>query len=292
MKSVDWKAVRAEFPSLANRTYLNTATFGQLPTRAVAAAQQHFAHREQTAALDFLNWFEDLGTIRSSIAGLIGAYADDIAFVPNAAYALSLALSAVDWQSGDEMLTLHDEFPNQLYAHAVAKGVRGVECDWHELESHVTDRTKMVAISTVNYTTGLRPDLAGVVSDLRRRGIVVYLDGTQSVGALQFDCAVIEPDFLAVNAYKWLNSPNGASFVYVHPAMRKRLPPNVIGWRSDKDWRNVKNLHHGTPRFGESAEKYEPGMLSFVCLYALQASLKLLEEIGIETVEKRVLYLS
>jgi selenocysteine lyase/cysteine desulfurase len=292
MSAVDWKAVRSEFPSLANRTYLNTASFGQLPARAVAAAQRHFAHREQTAAIDFLNWFEDLEPIRASIAGLIHSQPDDIAFVPNAAYALSLAVSAVDWQPGDEILTLHDEFPNQLYAHAGARSAQGVECDWDQLEAHITERTKLFAVSTVNYTTGLRPNLSKVVSSLRRRGIVVYLDGTQSVGALQFDCTAIQPDFLAVDAYKWLISPNGAAFVYIHPEMRKRLPPNVIGWRSDKDWRNVKNLHHGTPRFGESAEKYEPGMLPFACLYALQASLKLVEEIGIGNIEQRVLGLA
>ncbi len=292
MSAVDWNAVRNEFPSLANRTYLNTASFGQLPARSIAAAQQHFARREQTAAIDFLDWFDDLHPIRASIAQLIHSEPDDIAFVPNAAYALSLAMTSVDWHAGDETLTLHDEFPNQLYAHAAARGVRGVECDWDQLENHVTERTKLVAISTVNYTTGLRLDLSAIVGNLRRRGIVVYLDGTQSVGALQFDCAAILPDFLVVDAYKWLISPNGAAFVYVNPEMRKRLPPNVIGWRSDKDWRNVKNLHHGTPRFGESAEKYEPGMLAFACLYAMQASLKLMKEIGSTNIEKRVLGLA
>jgi len=292
MSGVDWKAVRAEFPSLANRTYLNTATFGQLPARSAAAAERHFHRREKTGGLDFLDWFEDLNSIRAAAARLIGGHSDDIAFVPNAGYALSLALSAVDWQAGDEMLTLHDEFPNQLYAHAAAKGVRGVECAWHELESHVNDRTKLVAISTVNYTTGLRPDLSAVVSDLRRRGIVVYLDGTQSVGALRFDCSAVQPDFFAVDAYKWLISPNGAAFIYVHPQMRERLPPNVIGWRSDRDWRNVKALHHGTPRFGDTAEKYEPGMLAFVCLYAMQAALEIVEEIGMDAIEKRVLRLA
>lgn len=289
MSAVDWKAVRNEFPSLASRTYLNTATFGQLPARSAAAAQQHFAHREQTAAIDFLDWFDDLNAIRASIADLIRSQPEDIAFVPNAAFALSLAMTSIDWQVGDEMLTLHDEFPNQLYAHAAQRGVRGVECEWDQLESHVTERTKLVAISTVNYTTGLRPDLSSIVGTLRQRGIVVYLDGTQSVGALHFDCAAIQPDFLAVDAYKWLISPNGAAFVFVHPEMRERLPPNVIGWRSDKDWRNVKNLHHGTPRFGESAEKYEPGMLPFACLYAMQASLKLVKEIGSANIERRVL---
>jgi selenocysteine lyase/cysteine desulfurase len=78
----------------------------------------------------------------------------------------------------------------------------------------------------------------------------------------------------------------------VHPDVRKRLPPNVVGWRSDYDWRNVTNLHHGAPRFGETAEKYEPGMMPFASLYGMDASLRLIEDIGMERIEKRVLELA
>jgi selenocysteine lyase/cysteine desulfurase len=289
--SVDWAAIRAEFPSLQGRTFLNTATFGQLPRASKEAACAHFARRDSGAALDFLQWFDDLSEMRARIARLIHCSAEDIAFVPNAGYALSLAISSIDWTEGDEMLTLHHEFPNQLYGHA-SVGARGVECEWAEVEAHLTESTRMVALSTVNYTTGLRPDLNRLVKELRKRGIVVYLDGTQSAGALEFDCAAMSPDFFAVDTYKWMISPNGATFIYVNPEMRQRLQPNVLGWRSDKDWRNVTSLHHGAPRFGETGEKYEPGMLPFASLYGMDASLRLIEEIGIARIEKRVLQLA
>ncbi len=225
------------------------------------------------------------------MARLIHGTKEDIAFLPNAGHSLALAMSSIDWEDGDEMLTLHHEFPNQLYGHA-SVNARSVECDWHEFDSHVSARTRLVALSTVNYTTGLRPNLQPLVKDLRARGIVVYLDGTQSCGALEFNCAAIAPDFFAVDAYKWMISPNGATFIYVNPEMRRRLPPNVLGWRSDKDWRNVTHLHHGAPRFGESAEKYEPGMMAFASLCGMDASLRLIEEIGIAQIEKRVLTLA
>lgn len=291
MSGGDWAEIRKEFPSLQGRTFLNTATFGQLPRRTREAAMAHFERRDKTAALDFLEWFDDLDQTRALLGGLIHCRADDVAFVPNAGYALALAASSVDWKPGDELLTLHHEFPNQLYAHA-GVGARGVECDWHEFEAHVTERTRMVALSTVNYSTGLRLDLSRVVDGLRHRSIVVYLDGTQSVGALEFDCSALKPDFFAVDAYKWMISPNGAAFLYVDPGMRKRLSPNAVGWRSDYDWRNVTNLHHGAPRFGETAEKYEPGMVPFACLDGMDASLRLIEEIGLARIEKRVLDLA
>jgi cysteine desulfurase / selenocysteine lyase len=288
----DWQAIRAEFPALAGRTYLNTATYGQLPRAAVERAVQHFQRRDSHACADFLEWFDDLDPLRAAIGRLLHATAADIAFVPNASSALALAMSGFDWQAGDEILTLEDEFPNQLYAAQAESGVRGVECRWDELDQYITARTRLVLLSTVNYVTGFRPDLTNKVAQLRERGIFVYVDGTQSVGALAFDCEQIRPHFLAVDAYKWMISPNGAGFVYIDPEVRKWLRPQLIGWRSDSAWRTVDCLHHGAPRFGTSAEKYEGGMLPFPSLYAMQAAVELLERIGPGAIEQQVLHLA
>jgi selenocysteine lyase/cysteine desulfurase len=99
-------------------------------------------------------------------------------------------------------------------------------------------------------------------------------------------------DVLAVHGYKWLLSPTGAGFMYVSPAFRKKLPPNIIGWRSHHDWRNVDRLHTGTPEFKDAAEKYEGGGLPFHLLYAMEASVDWMLEIGPEAIERRVLQLA
>jgi len=289
---MDWNAIRDEFPALSGRTYLNTATYGQLPRAASAAVLEHLARRDANACTDFLDWFEDLNEVRQQLGGLIGAQADDIAFVPNASHALALVMNGIDWKDGDEIITLKHEFPNQLYASHAHRETRGIVCKWDEVEAHVSTRTRLVVLSTVNYETGFRPDLASLIPRLRERGVLVYLDGTQSIGALRFDCAQLQPDFVGVDAYKWMISPNGAAFLYVSPAARKWLTPNVLGWRSDQDWRSVEVLHHGRPRFAESAEKYEGGMLPFPSLYAMRASAKLMEEIGLDNIEARVLALA
>jgi len=95
-----------------------------------------------------------------------------------------------------------------------------------------------------------------------------------------------------VDAYKWLLSPNGAGLMYVSPELRERLPPAVIGWRSHKDWRNHENLHHGAPRFAAEAEKYEGGMLPFALLYAMDAVMEMMQAIGPERIERRVMDLA
>ena len=80
--------------------------------------------------------------------------------------------------------------------------------------------------------------------------------------------------------------------MYVRPSLREQLQPNVVGWRSHKDWRRVDSLHHGAPEFVASAEKYEGGMLNFPSLYGMAASLKLMLELGPERIEARVLELA
>lgn len=289
---IDWRAIRNEFPALKGRVFLNTATYGQLPRRATEAVAEHFRKRDETACSDFLSWFDDMDRLRAALARWIGAAADDIAFITSASQGLSTVLSGIDWRQGDEILTLTDEFPNQLYAAESQYGVRGVVRPWPEFEAAISERTRLVLLSTVNYRTGLRPDLSTIIPSLRNRGILVYLDGTQSLGALQFDCQSLQPDFFAVDAYKWMISPNGAGFLYVRPEIRARLRPNIIGWRSDREWRNVESLHQGAPRLSASAEKYEGGMLAFPSLMAMAASLTLFEELGSAVIEQRVLQLA
>jgi selenocysteine lyase/cysteine desulfurase len=283
---MNWSAIRQEFPALQNWTYLNTATFGQIPRRAVDAVARHFAHRDELACSDFLDWFTDADRLRGSIAKLIHASADDIAFIPNAASALTTVIAGLNLAPEDNLVTLDGEFPNYLYAE------RAHRVDWRQLEESVDARTRLVAFSEVNYSLGFRPPLHRISEFLTDRGVPLFVDGSQSTGALVFDIRRTPVDVLAVHGYKWMMSPPGAGFMYVSPRMRAKLPPNVIGWKSHRDWRNVDCLHHGTPEFAGSAMKYEGGGLALPLLYALEASVELMLEIGPETIERRVLELA
>ena len=153
-------------------------------------------------------------------------------------------------------------------------------------------RTRLVAVSDVNYSTGFRAPIAEISAAAHRQNAIVYVDGTQSVGALRFDVRASQPDMLGVHAYKWMCSPTGIGFMYVAPELRAKLRPMAIGWRSHHDWKNVDNLHHGSPVFKESAEKYEGGGLGFGLLHAMVASAEWMLEIGPDVIERRVLSLA
>jgi cysteine desulfurase / selenocysteine lyase len=287
----DWQKVRALFPALSEWTFLNTATLGQISTRSTHAMEQYFRRRDETAATELLLWFDDADRLRGKVARLINASADDIAFLPNSSAALALLMNGIDWRHGDEVLTLEDEFPNQFYA-PLQRGVGLREVPAAALLDSLTDRTRLVALSAVNYTTGVRAPLEIIAPELRRRGIPLYVDGTQMVGALRFDFGAIQPDLLAVNCYKWMLAPNGVAFMAVHPNLRERLQPLNVGWRSDSGWRDFANLRHGKPELKRSAEKYEGGMLAFSLLYGLESSVDLMLELTPEAIERRVLALA
>jgi selenocysteine lyase/cysteine desulfurase len=251
----------------------------------------HIARRDEFACADFLAWFDDADEIRSLAARLIDCQPADIAFCDNSCAALSLFLGGIAWKPGDRIVTLTEEFPNQYY-YANTLGAKGVEVLEVDDLSALPERTRAVVISSISYITGRRPDLVHISKLTHETGALLYVDGTQSLGALTFSVPEIRPDFFAVNSYKWLLGPNGASFFYVSPELRRTLEPSVIGWRSDRDWRSVDTLRHGAPEFAESAERYEGGMLNFPSLYAMAESIRLNLEIGPETIERRVLELS
>ena len=204
-------------------------------------------------------------------------------------------MAGLDWRPGDRILTLEHEFPNNLYAPGLldraGRGDGGVPVGALLRiggRAHAPGLHKLGELQHRLHAAAR----AEIAEFLRERGVLLYIDGTQSVGALQFDVSRIQPDMLAVHAYKWLISPNGAGFMYVRPELRARLRPNVLGWRSHRDWRNVDNLHHGIPELPDSAEKYEGGSVTFAVIYAMEASLDLIFEIGPDVIEQRVLSLA
>jgi selenocysteine lyase/cysteine desulfurase len=282
----DWQIIRSEFPALENRAYLNTATFGQLPCRATEAVAKHWRQRDELACTDFLNWYNDADRLRGSIAKLIGATVDDIAFVTNAAAALGMVLAALDLKPDDNIVTLQDEFPNYLYMPQMR------EAPWERFYDSIDGKTRLVAISEVNYATGFRPPLKEISEFTRERGILLFVDGTQSLGALTVDVRKLNIDIYAVHGYKWMISPPGSAFMAVSGDARGRIRPMTVGWRSHRTWRDVDNLHHGVPEFVDSAEKYEGGGLPFALLYALEQSVDMMLEIGPGLIEQRVLQLA
>ena len=297
----DWASARGLFPVLEHWTHLNSAAFGPIPSVTRDAVAGHFAHRDQSASMDFPEWFERLDGIRAKIGRLVGALREDIAFCPNAGSGLAWLLRGIRWRDGDEVLAFEHEFPNNLYAPHVldSSGVRfrplpaptsGFGPDL--VLDALGPRTRLVILSTVNYSNGLRAPFEELAVELRERSVLLCLDATQSVGALQHDLSAAPADFLVVHGYKWLMAPEGAGFAWIPARTRSWLSPSITSWRSHRDWRAFEQLHHGKPVLPEAAEAFEGGVQPFSALWGLEASVDLLLNLGPAAIEDRVLGLA
>ncbi len=293
---VDWSRVRKEFPVLADWVYLNAATFGPVPKRAVFAAQRQLERRNLGPCLDFLNWYDEADLVRASAAGLIGAQAADIGFIPSAGIGLSWILNGIDWRPGDRIVGLEDEFPNNIYGPLMLErqGVEfvaapgGDEFSIDHLLSAIDDRTRLVLLSLLNYSTGLKPPIAEIAAAAKKKGGMVCLDATQGMGSIEVNVDSLGVDLLLCHCYKSMLSPAGAGILYVSRQAREHVRPTVFSWRSHRDWRNVDHLHHGAPALPDETAAYEGGVLNYAGIAAMGAVFDWLRELGPSQVYARV----
>jgi len=230
--------------------FLNHGSFGATP-RVVQQAQTAYRERLEREPIDFfINHHWDLmDESRHALAALVNAPWDCIAPVPNATIGVATALAALDLKPGDELLTNTHEYPacqNNLRRYAARAGakvvgvdlpfpVSGPEAVVNAVLSHVTERTRAVLISHITSPTGLVLPVAPIVAELNRRGIVSIVDGAHAPGMVpDLDLTAINPTFYTANCHKWVCSPKGSAFLYVHPEWRERTRPVVLSNNAEK----------------------------------------------------------
>jgi selenocysteine lyase/cysteine desulfurase len=234
--------------------------------------------------------------LRSRVASLINApSADRIALPSNTSIGVATIASGLRWQSGDRVLLNSAEFPANVCPYLALRG-SGVGFDFLKcengivtpgmIEAALTPRTRLVALSAVQFLSGFRADLAAIGDICRHRGIVFAVDGIQAVGAVQIDVQAMKIDALAAGAQKWLLSPHGSGFLYVTEDLQSRITQSHLGWLSvDDPWR----FYDYDQPLAASARRYEPGTPTIPALWGMHASIGLLLEVGLPAVEEAVL---
>ena len=289
--------IRSFFPHIqTGRIYCNHAATGPLSTRVIEAMQRHLFDRSAGLLDTFDADMTMVGELRSRVAALINAPSPDrIAFPPNTSEGIAIVASGLPWRSGDRILLNSAEFPANVYPY-IALRKAGVELDFLQcergavtpemIESSLNPRTRLVALSAVQFLSGYRADLAAIGDICRRRDVIFAVDGIQAVGAVRVDVQAMKIDALAAGAQKWQLSPHGAGFLYLTEELQSRITQSHLGWLSvDDPWR----FYAYDQPLAASARRYEPGSLSFPALWGMHASLGLLLEVGLPAVEERVL---
>jgi len=288
-----------EFPVTRECVYLNHAGVGPLSRRAATRMAMMAETVSRSGDRLWPDRMEEADRVRGLAARLLGAReSHEVAFVENTSTALSLVAEGLDWQPGDNVVGAALEFPSNVYPWMglAARGVeyrqveeRGGRIDPGEILARIDSRTRMLALSWVQYASGFRSDLARLGRACRERGILFVVDVIQGLGALPLDVEADFVDVAAASAHKWLLGPEGIALLYVSDRVVERLRPARSGWRSMRDpfqW-TAYDL-----TWNEGARRFESGTLNAYGIVALGGSLEVLLRVGAEEIEPRVLALA
>lgn len=280
---------RAAMPVVKRWAYFDhaaVAPISALAEEAIAAWAQQAACDGDTA---WPAWAHAVEEVRSLAANRIRASNDEIAFVKNTTDGISLVAEGFPWQSGDNVVTLANEFPSNQYPwlNLASRGVetRRVSVDddagdgilgrvnLDRLAAACDRRTRMIAVSWVGYASGFRLDLDAVARLARDLGARLFVDAIQGLGVFPLDVAQTPIDYLAADGHKWLLGPEGAGLLYIRRDRLDELRPIGVGWHSVVHATDFANIDL---RLKPAAQRYEGGSQNMPGVMALGASLDLL----------------
>ena len=286
----------SEFPLQAGLIYLNHAAVAPWPKRCAEAVQRFAAENVTTGALHYPRWNATEQQLKRCLADLLNApSANDIALLKNTSEALSVVAYGLDWQPGDNVVISDQEFPSNriVWESLAARGVqirrvnlRAAAPPEDALIQHLDHRTRVLAISSVQFASGLRMDLRHLGRQCRAHGALFCVDAIQSLGALRFDVQEIQADFVAADAHKWLLGPEGVAVFYCRAELREHLRLHQYGWHMVEDSGDY-SADAWTPAY--TARRFECGSPNMLGIHAFDASLSLLLEVGMDKVEQQVL---
>jgi cysteine desulfurase/selenocysteine lyase len=286
---------RREFPVTRNTIYLDHSGVAPISLRVKTAIEKFLVESAEGGSFHYPQWAQQIVEVRRACARLINAEPDEIAFVKSTSHGLSIVAQGLDWSPGDNVLIYEKEFPSNLYPWLNLRS-KGVEIriipsrdGWIVLEDIarlMDSRTRLLAISSVQFSNGFRIDLQKIGSLCRENKVLLCVDAIQSLGMVPMDVKAFHVDFLAADAHKWLLGPEGIGIFYCRNDLAAQLSPPLIGWKS------VQNeLAFDRPDFFLKADalRFEEGSMNLLGIFGLGATLALLLEVGIEQIEQRVL---
>lgn len=285
------------FPLAERYIHMNHAGVAPMSQRARAAIESVVDASVNRPYRD--HWAQDeADRVRHLVARLVNASDDSIALTRSTAHGISLLAQGLDWKAGDNVVGAFGEYPANVYPWMTLES-RGVQLRQAKpVDGRITPdivlslldaRTRVVALSHVEFWNGFRLDIDAIGAECRRRGIVFAVDVMQSVGALRVDVMQMPIDFCAAGAGKWLMGPPGIGFCFCAPPLLEHIRPVIVGVGSVAGYDRYFEYDLA---FRPSARRFEESVVSLLDTAAFGAALDLLLEVGPEVIERRVLGLS
>ncbi len=296
--SVDFEAIRKLFPITDNFAYFLCNGKSPLPKPTAEAIHETTDSLMNSAAIAMALFKPTVKETREKVARLIGCDTDEVAFCRNTAEGILWLAQSMPWKEGDEVLLTHREYATVVYPF-MAQRHYGVKVNFVEQDNRritpevikkgITDRTRLVAISWPQFDTGQRADLKAISKICHERDIVFYVDPIQCLGTIRLNVREMDIDCISAGTHKWLLALPGLGIFYCRKSLLAKLRPVHVGWGSLEE---EVSMEYPTDSYpfdpARGARRYEEGSKNVVGIAALNASLSLIEEIGVENIERRV----
>jgi cysteine desulfurase / selenocysteine lyase len=296
---------RVLFPDLQALAYLNHAAISPLSSPVVAQVSKTLSDYAAYGVQAFLRWEQERQALKSNLASLIGATPDEIAFVLNTSRGVSEVALSIPWRRGDRVVLFGGEFPANITPWQRAAELFDLELRFIEANTFHSDEglelldrelqrgCRMVAVSLVQFQTGLRMPIRQIGTLCREYGAEVCVDAIQACGSIPVDVMGDQIDYLACGGHKWLLGVEGAAFVYVNQKHQPHLRPYTAGWLSHENaadflFKGAGHLRTDRPLRRSQASVFEGGTQNLLGLSALGASVPLLLSLGVGNIFEHV----
>jgi selenocysteine lyase/cysteine desulfurase len=293
------RELRSLFPITEHTVYLNHAAVSPPPTTTTQAIQDQIADVSTNGSLHFRSWVAVKERARKLAAGMICARPDQLAFMRNTSDGLATIANGLRWNAGDNLVTFRREFPANVYPWLRLRDAFGVEIrmcderdgriDLEEMIALIDGKTRVVAISHVQFASGFRADLERLGRAARAHDALLVVDFIQSMGVIPIDVNAELIDAAAGACHKWLLTPEGVGVLYLSDRARQRIEPTLVGWISVEEPEDYANFDQ---KWKSGALAWETGTAAMSLLHGLEASLNLLLDIGIERIHEHLIQLT
>jgi selenocysteine lyase/cysteine desulfurase len=276
-----WERYRPEFPVTERLIYLNHAAVSPLPRRVADAMKQLADDACQFGSLHYDTWLAAYEGVRVAAARLMGASRDEIAIVKNTSEGICAVAGGLDWKPGDRVVAFREEFPANYNPWKRLEAKR-VQVDWLSITDpldHVEEAcrgAKLLAVSFVQYLSGLRANVKALGEICRSCGCFFFVDAIQGLGALPLNVEEAHIDALAADGHKWLLGPEGCGVLYVRREWQERIEPVEFGWANTAHFADYASRDL---TLRADAGRYECGTLNTIGCFGLQAALEFILEV-------------
>lgn len=274
---------------------MNHAAISSPPVRVVKSVEALLREFSYCGIECYPKWLKRIAEVRGLFANLINAHKHEVAFVGNTSEGLSTVAAGLKWKEGDVVLVTRPEFPANIYPWmnierqgVLLQFVQREEGRFgvREIERALKPRTRLLSVSSVDFSTGFRCDLEAIGDFCKRKGILFCVDAIQSLGVIPMDVKKFGIHFMAAGSHKWLLSTMGCGTLFISNEVNDMVHPERVGWKSVVDEDEFFQLSFDLK---PDALRFEPGTMNIAGIYALGAAIDLLQELGIEKIYHNVL---